>query len=196
MPAHAQLRCRPPAGPAGHTLVEALVVVTLLSLIVAIAVPSLRPADPIKLELAGERIAEALRTARDLAAGTGEIHAVEVYDDSGRIVVSRPDMALATPFQDGVPTDEDWIVRHPVTKQIYDFEVGTGETTRGVQIAGPPFEYAVGARRAVMFDAHGVPLLKEGDNFYLLDDGHAELRLAGQRLDVRLSATVGRVTIE
>ena len=60
----------------GHTLLEMIIVVALLAVIAAIAMPSATPAHHQKLDLAASEVADAFRFAREESRRTSVIHGV------------------------------------------------------------------------------------------------------------------------
>lgn len=106
----------------GHTLLEMLIVVAILAIGAAIAVPDSRPARQEKLILATSIAAEAFRFARDEAARTGNVHGVFVDIANNRLDVFRLDETTN-------PNAAVLDVRHPVSKQLYRVQLGTGALT-------------------------------------------------------------------
>lgn len=180
----------------GYTLLELVVVVTIVAVLAAVALPGLNPAQDQKLDLAASQVAEALRYARTESIRTGEPHAAEIIFDTDQVIVSRPDMTLDSPYPSGTPTNPAWLVFDPVTKQPFDLNLTQNGPTRGVDVLVRPFTYGIGDRRAVIFDGQGMPFFKGMGGFYQLDNGLARLSLDGVERSVRLAPLTGRVTVE
>jgi len=180
----------------GYTLLELAVVVSIVSVLAAVALPGLRPSQDQKLDLAASRVAEALRFGRTESIRTGDVHAVEILFNTGQVIVSRADMTQASPYPAGTPTDPASILVEPLTKQPFDFSLSVDNSTAGVDVLTRPFTYGVGDRRTVLFDAQGTPFHKAGGAFYRLDDGLVELAFGDQRRNVRLATLTGRVVLE
>jgi len=179
----------------GYTLLELVVVTSIVAVLAAVALPGSNPPEYEKLELAAARVAEALRFARTESIRTGQVHAVEVMLDTEQVIVSTADMTQDSPYPAGIPTDPLSILYDPVALQRYEFNLSQG-STRGVDVLSQPFTYAIGDRRAVLFDAQGTPFHKGMGALNRLDDGAVELALGANRIDVRLDPLTGRVTIE
>jgi prepilin-type N-terminal cleavage/methylation domain-containing protein len=177
----------------GVTLVELLVVVSILGVVALAAIPDFRSADPARLDLAAGEIAEAIRYARSEALRTGEVHGIEISQNTQRVVVYRADLA-ATPV--GMAS----ILSHPVARQPFDFEVDTHPATSGVTIinAQDPFLYATGRRKNLLFDATGVPIwiVNATGTTYVLQDGLVELGYRNGKRSVRVAPITGRVTVK
>ena len=180
----------------GYTLLELVIVVSIIAVLTAVALPSLRPANQAKLDLAASRVAEALWIARSEAIRTGEVHAVEILFDTEQVIVSKADMSQASPYPTGTPTDPNAIIRHPVTKQPMDFSLNVVASTAGVDVIDKPFSYGIGDRRTVLLNAQGMPFFKAADVLYRLDDGLVRLSLGGDQVDVRLAPITGRVSLQ
>ncbi len=173
----------------GYTLLELVVVTTILAVLAAVALPGFNPSQDEKLYLAAVRVAEALRYARTEAIRSGEPHGVEVFSNTDQVVASKANMIPATP----VPL---LTLIDPVSKQPLDLNLAQDGTTAGVDVVGQPFSYGAGDFGIVLFDAQGMPFWKSGGTFYQLDDGLVQLGLAGQQRSVRVAPVTGRVTIE
>ncbi len=177
----------------GVTLVELLVVVSILGVVALAAIPDFRSADPLRLDLAAQEIAEAIRFARSESLRTGMIHGVQISQDTQRVVVYRADLTTT-------PVGMVSILYHPVAKQPFDFDVAARPTTAGVSItnAQDPFLYAAGRRKNLLFDAAGVPIwiVNATATTYVLQDGLVELAYGSGKRVVQIAPITGRVTVQ
>ncbi len=105
----------------GYTLFELIIVVAIIGLMVALAIPSAAPANQRKLDLAGSEVADAFRFAREEARRTGIMHGVATDMPNDLVRVFRLD-------EGPDPNLKVFDVYHPVTKQLY-----------AIQISGPPY---------------------------------------------------------
>ncbi len=184
------------ASSLGYTVLELVVVVSIVAVLAAVALPGLNPSQDEKLDLAASRVAEALRLARTEAIRTGEPHAAEIIFDTEQVIVSKPDMTLDSPYPSGTPTNPAWLLIDPISKQPFDQNLTQEGPTRGVDVLVRPFTYAIGDRRTVIFDNQGMPFFKAAGAFYQLEDGLTRLSFGGRELGVRVAPITGRVTIE
>ena len=175
----------------GFTVAELLVVVIILAVVASIALPDLRSSDSGKTELAAAEVAEALRFARSEALRTGDTHGVQVDEATGRFLARRVNLST-------VPFSTDVILRHPVSKQPYDFNVGGPGPTAGVS-TNVNFKF-VGNRREndLLFTAEGVPVyIDTGAGTVIhLDQGLVSLKLGAQKSTVKVAPLTGRVTVQ
>ena len=97
----------------GYTLLEILLVLSILGIATAVAMPMLSSNDPHALNVASQATADAIRFARDESMRTARVHGVDITPAEKRIRVFRADTS-----------SEPWVpiydVRDPVSKQLYD----------------------------------------------------------------------------
>jgi len=178
----------------GYTLVELVIVVSIIALIAAIAVPDMSSAPDAKLRLAAEEVASAIRFARSEALRTGEGHGLTISQATQKVTVKKYDISVA-------PISTLGTLTHPIDKQPYDYNVNTRNRTAGVTISNSSdvFDYgSEGRRRSLVFDPNGVPIWIVGSDptRHLLEDGTIELTYADQHLNVSVAPITGRVTVQ
>lgn len=177
----------------GVTLVELLIVVSLLGVVAMVAIPNLRSTDPYRLDAAASEIAGAVRFARSESLRTGEIHGVQISQDTQRVVVYRADLT-ATPV--GMAA----ILYHPRSRQPFDFDFDTSAMLAGVRITNTqdPFLSGAGRRKSLLFDASGVPIwiVNAAGTTYALQDGEVLLGYGNGSRTVRVAPITGRVTVQ
>ena len=173
----------------GVTLVELLVVLTLLGIVAMVAIPDFRSAEPHRLELAAEEVAEAMRFARSEAMRTGEPRGFSQLSDAKRIRVFRPGTGTS-------PWTLNFDVYHPVSKKLYD-----------IKLDEHPFAAADGLNRVsgfrgtcnftdeVYFDSNGVPRCVDPETV-LLTQFDVTLTLGPHTRVVSLHGITGRVTVQ
>ena len=178
----------------GYTLLELVIVVTILGIIAAVAVPRLSSGSDAKLRLAAEEVASAIRFARSEAIRTGEGHGLTISQATQKITVEKYDLTTA-------PISTLYTLTQPIDKQPYDFDINARSTTQGVTISNSQdvFNYTgLGRRRSLIFDAYGTPkwIVGSGPTTYLLADGIVELSLGNKQRFVSVAPITGRVTVQ
>ncbi len=182
----------------GLQLLELILVVAILSVVAAVAIPHLAATDPARLDRAAQEVADALRYARSEAIRTAQPHGVLVDHDGSQtsyqdIAVYRVDTA-ASPF--GIAA----VLHHPVDKQSYDRQVVAGPDSRGIAFANAtaPFSFdAIGsAQQHLHFNADGAPVLLQNGTARRLLSGAVTLRQGQAQRTVRVQAVTGQVSVE
>lgn len=178
----------------GFSFIEMLVAVALLGLVAAMAIPHLSPIDESRLDLAASEVANAIRFARSEALRTGEVYSAELYYDNERVIVSKANLAT-------VPVSRESILYHPVTKQLYDFNLQTSSATAGVEITNTAqvFNYMdTSSSPILLFDTLGTPVWIDtaSGSIQQLADGEVRLGYRGLERTVRVAPITGRVTIQ
>lgn len=173
----------------GYTLTELLVVVALVALAAAVALPSMAPRDDAELERVTAEFASAMRFARTEALRTGEPHGFRYLSTQKRIRVFSADTATN-------PAGLVWDVRHPVSKHLYD-------VTLPARLAGAPnpitrdavYRGTCNTPGIVYFDGSGVPWCNDPANV-LVDYFDLDFMVGQGTATVRVDGVTGRVTVQ
>ena len=177
----------------GYSLPELLAVIVILGIAAAVAIPDISAVNSNKLELAAGEVARTIRFARSESLRTGEIHGVEISQNTQRVIAYKADLSTT-------PVSKAAILDHPVSKQTYDFEVDTASMTEGVSIINTqdPFLYATGRRKNLLFDDTGMPIwiVNSTSTTYILQDGTVLLSYGGENRTVTVAQITGRVTVQ
>lgn len=160
----------------GFTLYELLIIVALLAILSAAALPSLNASDSQKLEASAREVADSIRFARAEAMRTGVAHGVRLDQTPARLRV----FTLTTP-----PTEE-YTVYHPLDSQLYDLTFSDQPHTSGVRVATSDFY-------AVAFNKDGVP--SSPTDLSWLATGAINLSYSGRSAVVQVESRTGRVLI-
>ena len=160
-------------GPRGFTLLEILVVVVILAIAAAMAVPMLSAGGATKLQAAAEMVAADLEYAKSMAISRGGRYRV-TFDVAGNAYqVEDPNGA---------------VIDHPITKgspYVVDFD---GGRLSGVEIASADFDGTAG----VQFDSLGSPYRATEE---ALDSGVLTLRIGDRTETVHVEPVTGMITI-
>jgi len=147
---------RTASAAAGFTLVDVLLVVAILSMFAAIALPTSKPLDAARLDVAAQETANALRWARSEAIRNGS-----VLDTSGTRIVG---FDVSTTTNHVRVSDYSGYARgsnmaHPIDKKTYDLDLANDSATRGVTVTSATFINQAGAAAGstAIFDADGNP---------------------------------------
>lgn len=173
----------------GVTLVELLVVITILGVVAVVAIPDFSSSNPQTLDLAAEEIANAMRFARSEALRTGEPRGFQQQSGTKRIRVFRPDTGTS-------PWTLNYDVYHPVSKQLYDIELDT-HPFAAVDTLGHKGVYRGTCKTPgnVYFDRNGTPRCADPETV-LLDQFAVILTLGGHSRVITLYSITGRVTVQ
>ena len=173
----------------GYSLLEILLVLSILGVVAVVAIPMFSSADPAKLNLAAEEIAEVMRFARSEAIRTGSPHGFSQDSSQKRVRIFRPDMSAA-------PWTLVYDVYHPVSKKLYD-----------VQLDRHPFASADSLNHtrmyrgicnqpgSVYFDSNGIPWCADPETV-LLEQFDVTLSSGSFSRVVTLDGITGRVTVK
>ncbi|HEX7078191.1 MAG TPA: prepilin-type N-terminal cleavage/methylation domain-containing protein [Candidatus Eisenbacteria bacterium] len=165
------------ARAAGFTLVEAVIVMTLLGILAWVAYPKLTATGEIRLDAAARRVAADLRYAQSRAIGTRVVHGLLFETGANRYTVYAP--TVATPAVD--PGDRAKPLR-------VDFARRT--EYKGVTLVSATF----GATSGVSFDYFGVP--RDTSGVDLAASGRVVLTYQGLSDTVLVAPGTGKVTVK
>lgn len=180
-----------PAKEHGFTLLEIMIVVLILTLTAAIALPNLSSTDPYKLDNAARELAEAIRFARAEAIRTATPIGIWYFSSIQKFTVYRVVYVFSVP----VPTYD---IRHPVDKKLYTLDFSSTGNQAPVQLNSVTLKYGGNGtnRDYITFDNHGTPRYLSGTTYQMLDNASIVLGYAGQTRTLSISPMTGRVTIQ
>ena len=173
----------------GVTLVELLIVIAILGVAAAVAIPGLSSSDPQTLDLAAEEFANAMRFARSEAIRTGEPRGFRQQNDTKRIRVFRADTGTS-------PWTLNYDVYHPVNKQLYTVKLNQHPFAYADSVT-KSFNYRASCNKpgAIHFDNSGIPRCTDPETV-LLEQFDVTLTLGPHTRVVTLHGITGRVTVQ
>jgi prepilin-type N-terminal cleavage/methylation domain-containing protein len=179
----------------GVTLVEMVLVVAVLAVAAALAIPKADVVGPAAVNVAAVQVANALRFARREAIRTGAYHVVKLDTAAQTLRVYR----LTT--SGVVAEDSARPVVHPVDMRTYNLAF-SNDPASGATIASAVFKYQSGLTATyATFGPDGAPADIRGTWFlklFVIDplqqDGVVTLRRGSAVRTVTVAAATGRVT--
>ena len=173
----------------GYTLLELTIVIAILSVIAAIAVPTLTADSARQLELAAHEFAAAIRFARSEARRTNTPHGFQHVDGEHRIRVFRLDTATT-------PSTIVYDVYNPVDKQPYDVDLQTILLAKVDSVTrNTLYSTSCTTPGTVTFDRNGTPWCQSPEDVLLRSLDFVLLQGAVVRT-VTLDGITGRVTLQ
>ena len=173
----------------GRTLLEMLIVVAIIGIAAAVAVPSTSPTHQHRLGLAGSQVADAFRFAREEARRTGVVHGVSTDVSNNNVRVFRLD-------EGPNPNLKVYDVRHPVTKQLYAVQIGASPYAGvGLDSYGGQMVGTCNDPGNIAFDSNGVVRCVEPTTTRI-DSATVNLAAGQLLLTVAIDSYTGRVSVQ
>jgi prepilin-type N-terminal cleavage/methylation domain-containing protein len=173
----------------GFSLLELTIVVTILGIAAAVAIPDLSSTNIHKLDLAAEEFAEAMRFARSEAIRSGEPHGFRQRSVPKYIRV----FSLDTTVSPWLPVYD---VYHPVSKKLYRIDLPEHPFARADTVTRTTvFPATCNDKRNIYFDNNGIPRCVDPETA-LLKQFNVTLTLGNHTRVVTLHGITGRVTVQ
>ena len=170
----------------GHTLLEVLIVVSLLAVIAAVAAPSFTNTDESKLDAAVIEVTSAIRFAQSEAVRTGVPRGVYAGQSDQQIRVYR--LPAAIPIYD---------VYDPLNKNLYDLNFSAGGSDVAIDNVYFKFENFSFPRDYLGFSGGtGLPKYNDFGTVRMLETAYVRLDHNGAQRTIAISPMTGRVTVQ
>lgn len=171
----------------GFSLLEMVIVVLILSIIAAIAIPHLSSTDPKKLDNAANEVAVAIRFAQAEAIRSKIPRGI--YTDATNERIRVYSLSAATPTFD---------IYHPTDKKLYDIQLKTDAFVGGVDLVSASFVFAGAASSSTNLDfsADGIPKVTSAGADYMLTSGTITLSYRSQQRILSIAPMTGRVVVQ
>ena len=179
----------------GHTLVELVLVVSLIAVAVAIAMPTTTVVAQARVDAAVTEVAQAVRFAQSEAIRTGVDCVVSLDTATGRVRIFQLNRGPTPPIEDVAKP-----VFYPIAgEKKYDFVLGEMPASTGVKIASAVFTFADSSTTAQLgFSATGNPVNVQGpnpaDEIALAGTGKVTIAYGDISSSIIVDAATGRVT--
>ncbi len=175
----------------GMSLLEILVVISIMGIVTVVAIPNLSSTDEKKLDVVANEVAQAIRFTRSEAIRTGKPHGISATVNAQRLRVYE----LKEVF--GFPAP-DYSVRNPVDKKLYDLQFANEPGWRGVSLTNIYFKFVGIAtpQDDIGFDPTGLPKHESAGSISMLEQATLTLGYAGHQRTVIVAPITGRVTIQ
>lgn len=175
----------------GLSLLEMTLVISILAITAAIALPKLSSTAPHLLDQASQELAEAIRFTRNEAIRTGEIRSIKYFSSTKKFSLYRLKYIFSIP----IPTYD---VRHPVDKKLYTVDFSANGNLALIELSSVILKYGgdTSNRNYISFYKDGAPRYSSGLSYQMLDNASIVLSYAGQTRTINVSPMTGRVTVQ
>ncbi len=181
----------------GLSLLELTITIFILGIVAFVALPNITVTNPAKLDLAANKVAEALRYARSESIRTSKAHGVLIdHDDTEP---TGKDLIVYQADLDSSPFAVDHILRHPVSKQLYDISLSGNTLTPNITITNTSkvFNFdTVGLSNHTHFNAAGRPVYYKDSVPYRILNGIITVGNGTDERIISLNTITGRVLVQ
>lgn len=171
----------------GISYIELMIVVVILGIVAAAAMPNFSSTNEKKLDNAANEVASALRFAQSEATKTKISYGISIDLANDRIRVYR--LPATTAVYD---------VYHPIDKKLYDLQLKTDTYTEGVDLVSASFVFggSYSSSTNLDFSAEGIPKYTSGGTDSMLTTGSLTLSYQSQQRVISIAPMTGRMTIQ
>ncbi len=174
----------------GVTLIELLIVISLLAVIAAVAIPNYSSDDTTQLEIAAANVVGAIRFAQSEAIRTGESYGIVADMASQSLRVYRVDTSVD-------PAVLRFDNHDPLTKQLYELKFSATESEVIMTDADFMFVGASSPTDYLGFSGGtGVPADADVGKLRMLDSAYVRLSYKNNARTISISPLTARVTVQ
>lgn len=174
----------------GYSLLEVLVVVSLLGLLAIVVIPNMAATDEKRLELAVSEVVSAIRYARSQALRGKDDFGVEVDVSMQRIRLYWVDDSGATPVR-------TFDVLHPVDKKNYQLLFSTSQMPAQINTANFKYIGLAPTQPYLTFAKHSAhPKLNDSGVNRLLESAQIQISYIDHSRIITIEPTTGRVSVQ
>lgn len=178
-----------------------VIVVIILGIVAAAAMPNLSSTDPKKLDNAANEVAAAIRFARAEAIRTKATCGFNrTEEDRNKIPCgintdATNDRLRVYSLPAATPTYD---IYHPIDKKLYDIQLKTDAFVGGVDLVSASFVFASAPSSSTNLDfsADGTPKVTSAGTDYMLTSGTITLSYRGQQRVISIAPMTGQVTVK
>ena len=173
----------------GVTLLEVIIVVTIIAVTAVVVFPSITSSEKYQREAVAQQFADAIRYARIETIRTGQPHGFRYLSNQKRIRVFSADTGTN-------PATLVWDVYHPISKQLYDYTLPPEASTAPDPIKRVAiYRGTCNTPGIVYFASNGTSWCNDPNNV-LVDYFDLEINVGSGQSIVHLDGLTGRVTIQ
>ena len=176
-----------PKNHKGISYIELVIVVLILCIVAAAAMPMLSSTDPTKLDNAANEVVGTIRFAQAESIRTKTSYGINTDTTNERIRVYR--LSGTTPTYD---------VYHPIDKKLYDIQMKTDTYVSGVDLVSTSFDFSGASTSSTYLDfsAEGSPKVTSAGVDYMLTSGTITLSFRSLQRVISIAPITGRVTMQ
>jgi Tfp pilus assembly protein FimT len=175
-----------PAGAAGFTLIELVMILLLVGILSALAITMFPDMGPIRSDMTAEKVQSDIRYAQSLAVST------QCWAGIAFSAAADTYSLYMGSLDDGISVPSGWaIIADPLTRKNYTVQLNSAEFA-GIDMT---IVYFNGYNNYLVFDRWGNPYSYTGSGSPIALDNPAGVRLAysSGTVDVRVERGTGRV---